>query len=134
LPPASVVGQSHEEAAQQWRQTYELARRAGLMIIRVFDLVENLQPFEETLLHVRRAEGQPVADVVEQKKVALGKESAGKKRFERDVLDLLPLRHGKDVEDVPVQHKQGVSGAVPAAGQFQGPATQRKSRLVARGR
>ena len=101
------------------------------MIIRVFHLVENLQPFEETLLHIRQAEGQPVADVVEQKKVAFGKEAAGKKRFEREVLDLFPLRRGKDVKNVPVQHKQSVSGAVPPAGQFQGPTTQRESRLVA---
>src|SRR5262249_43445176 len=111
-PPPPVVGQAQEEAAQQRREPDELARWAGLVEVRVLDLVVNLQPLEEPLLRVGRAKGQAVADVVEQQKIALGKQASGEKRFERDVFNLLRVLHRKGVKDVSVQDKDGVRGAV----------------------
>ncbi len=75
------------------------------MEIRVLNPVVNLQPLEESLLHVGRTKSQPVADVVKQQKVALRKQAAGEKGFERYIFNLLAVLRREDVEDISVQHK-----------------------------
>ena len=56
------------------------------MEISAFDIIKDLEPFEEALLHIRRAKGQPVADIIEEKTSAFGEEPAHQKSFERNVV------------------------------------------------
>ena len=51
-PLLLLLGDAQEEAAEQRRQVEEVARRAGGMEIGVLDVVIDLQPLEEALLHV----------------------------------------------------------------------------------
>ncbi len=59
-----LLGNIHEEPAEQWCQVEEILGRARDMEAGVSDTVVAFQPLEEALLHVRRAESQPLADIV----------------------------------------------------------------------
>ena len=94
------------------------------MEVGVLDVVIDFQPLEEALLHVGGAEGQAVADVVEEQAGALREEAAHEEGLERHVADVRVVLHGEEVEDVAVEDEQRVGAAVPAAGQFERPALQ----------
>ena len=79
LPFLLFLSDEQKKATKQGRELYEIARWAGLMKIRVLDIVVNLEPFEKALLHFAGAESETVADVVKQEAGAIWKESLHKK-------------------------------------------------------
>src|SRR5262249_49941746 len=122
---------AQKEAAQQGRQPDEIARQAGFMKVSVLDAVVDLEPLEEALLHVARAEGEAVADVVKEQAGALWEEGAHQEGLEWHVVYRAIVLDWKELEDVAVQNKQRVGAAVPAPGKLQRPAAQRQARFVA---
>ena len=111
-------------AAEKRRQVKQVARRTGGVIAGVLDAVIDLQPLEEALLHIGGAEGQTVADVVEQETGALREQAPDEKGLERHIADLPIVLDGKEVEDIAVEDEQRVSAAIPPARQFERPAFQ----------
>ena len=95
---------------------------------RALHVVVNRQPLEEPLLHLRRTKAQPVADVVEQKKVAVGKQTLRQECLQRQIAELRAALHWEDIENISVQHEERVSAGVPTTRHLQRPSTQRQTR------
>src|SRR5882672_5176051 len=104
-------------------------RRTSGVEIGVLRGIIDLHPFKEALLHVRRAEGQSVADVIEQQAGTLWKKPADEEGLEGDIVYAGLFLHGKEIENVSVNDKERVRSAVPASGQFKSPAAQRQAGL-----
>ena len=98
------------------------------MEIGVFDAIIDLEPFEKSLLHFTRTKGKAITDVVEKHARPLREKPADQESFERDVSQPGILLDGKKIKNISVQDKEGIRAAVPAAGQFQCPAAQWKTR------
>jgi hypothetical protein len=128
FPLALVLGHFKEKPREQRRQAKEILRRTLLVKVRVLDIVENFQPFEEPFLHFRRAESQAPGNVVEQHAGALGKKPTKQERFQRHVAETVTFGKREQVENVPVQNKQRIASAVPAPRELERPAPQGQTR------
>ena len=97
------------------------------MEARAFDRVIDVEPLEEAFLHFSGTEGEPITDIVKEQTRALGKQAARKEALQRDIADMRIVLNGKQIENISVEDKQGISASVPTAGQFQRPASQGKT-------
>ena len=97
------------------------------MEIGIFDMVIDFEPLEKTGLHLTRPKSKAIADIVKKQAGALWKKSAHEESLELDVIHFPILLHGKEVEDISVQDEEGIGAAVPAAGEFESPTTQRQA-------
>ena len=95
-----------EARADIGRQLGELARGALLMEACSFDLIVHFQPLEEPLLHLRRAERQAVADVVEQHQSPLREQPPQEQCLDRNVGDLTSILRREHIENISVQDEK----------------------------
>ena len=132
-PRLPVHGDIQKHAAQKRGQPQKVTRRPLLMKISVLDPIINLQPVEKPMLHFTGAEHQSLANIVVKHQPAIREEALLEESFQRDVSEVGPILHWKNIEDISVQHENGVGFSIPAPGQFQRPGAQGQAGLPARG-
>ena len=127
FPFLLLLGHAKKEAAEQGRQADKIVRRASLVEVSALDIIINLQPFEEALLHVPGTKSEAVADIIKEQASPFRKEPAHQKGLERNVADARIFLDWEKVKNISVEDEKRIRAAVPAAGQFKCPATEGKT-------